>query len=115
MQAQQLQTGGQGGRDWGSRTPAPELIGALRLEALFAQQGQASPINAGGGGEPAGGAAGPVNGLAQQGRGNLQATGGDRVDGPDRQTQVLDLPAAAAAIEATADDQPEDLLLATRA
>ena len=113
MESLQLQSGGEGTRHKGrGGAPAPELIGALRLEAELPQQGETGTVETGGGSEPAGGAAGPLDGFPEQGTGDLAATGRGN-GGSDRHPQMLDLPAAAAAIQPAADDQAEDAVLPT--
>jgi hypothetical protein len=115
MQSLKLQTGWP--RGWRVRlrgAPAPELVGALGLETLLPQKGEPVAIKTRRRGEPARGAARPVDGLAQKGGGDLPATGGGRSGGADRQAEVFHLPAAAAAIEAAADDQAKNPLLSFR-
>ena len=68
MQRPQLQGGWQGGQGRSvADRPAPEPLGALGLEAVFPEQGQAVVIEAGGGGDPAHSARGLLDRFPQQG------------------------------------------------
>jgi protein subunit release factor B len=99
------------GRECRFGAPAPEAIGALGLEALLPQRGETIIVDAGGHGDPAGGAPSPDDGLPQQGGAHLLTGGGGGIPGgPAGQAKVLHLPAASGAVETPADDQTEGLL-----
>lgn len=110
LQGNQLEIGGKV-RRWGgsSGLPAPEGIGALGLKALFPQSGKPRYVEAGGGGDPAGGAGGLLDGLAQQSGGDgCGARPARMLMDAEGETEMLHLPAAAASVGGRGHDQPED-------
>ena len=92
------------------RFPAPEGFVAELLEALLPQQTQASAVGAGAGGDPTGGIRAPLDCGPHQGGLDGHPPRFPRFEAGLAAAQVLDLPAAAAAVEPLADHQPQRCL-----